>query len=505
MDNFVSKSVTGGLCTIVLAIAISACADTKSDLHVLYVGDHPDRVEQSPSARNIYRNAQGEIPEWHRGRTASFEHLLSQHFTDVTVVYSDEYTESISDNYDVTIFGDLPVAAKAAVYERDENSVTTAFEPAEYLSPKFDNASVLIGFVSPAIGQPLELKMDWLCLCLDAHAHNLETKHPIFNYPNKVDLTITSQPTPESYDYYYNGRDLGETIPMWRVQTTGYVTERGFQPGMVSSANGFSDAPDGEVIAAGVNTKSVSAVSLARHGNYFHWGFSARPDEMTDEAKRVFINTIHYIAKYDGQSAYSRRPYRARTRDSVLDIAHQVSYDTYSDYIETQVQSFEFLKNRIENRQEQGERLSFAERKTLSQDGPDIPSESEWLNDRVKNAFPEQLFERFGTNRDDYLKYYEKNLEFLVPGSGKYQYVVDADVESLNIANRDPQVLNVAISWLEEDTGDSRARSILERYTAESFDTAAEWREWFDKNADRFYFTDLDGHRFEVVPEPAGD
>ena len=509
MKSTVLKRFTGALCALVCALVLAftttAYAAAKSTLRVLYVGDHPNRIEQSPSASNIYRNEQGQIPKWYRNRTSSFERLLSQYFVEVAIVYSDEYQESVSDNYDVTVFGDLPKPMKGEIVETDENGDVVRFEAAQYLSPNFDNASLLIGFVSAAIGEPLELKMDWLCLCLDAHAHNIETNHPIFNYPNKIDLTIKPRPTPREYRYYYNGRDLGDTLPMWQVQTLGYIDEQAFQPGMVSSAEGFADAPDGEIIAAGVNTKSRSAVSLARHGNYFHWGFSASPDAMTDEAKRVFINAIHYIAKYDGQATYSRRPYQAKTREKALDVAYQVSLDTYKRYAQSELENFELQKRHIKRMQNRGEKMSFAERRFLSQKAPDILAESEWLNDRVKKAFPKKLVEKFGTDRDAYLKYYEANLEYLIPGNKKSHYIVDADAKSLELSNRDSKILSVAIDLLNKGGDNSKtAQRILERYTNESFTTAAQWQKWYDRNVGLFYFTDLNGHKFEVVPVTAG-
>lgn len=39
------------------------------------------------------------------------------------------------------------------------------------------------------------------------------------------------------------------------------------------SSVGFEDSPEAEVISSGVCAKSLDAVAIGRHGNFFHWGF----------------------------------------------------------------------------------------------------------------------------------------------------------------------------------------------------------------------------------------
>ena len=47
--------------------------------------------------------------------------------------------------------------------------------------------------------------------------------------------------------------------------------------------------------------KEVQPVAIARHGNFFLWGFSAQPSDMTLEAQKCFLNAVCYIKKFDGQ------------------------------------------------------------------------------------------------------------------------------------------------------------------------------------------------------------
>ena len=482
-----------------LSCGISAAGE-KSDLRILYVGVNPETAELTEVEKVGVLQMQ-RLLEFKKARTPSFERFLSEHFVVVDVVFADEYEESQSNGYDVTIFGDDIKPIKEAVREQNADGSWT-FEPEVYLSSGFDRAAILINTMGPNVSEALEYKMDWLCYCLDANAHDVKQEHPILNTPVNVDLTIASQPTPENYSKYYSGRYLPESLPMWRVQTEGYMDGKGFPIGMVSSGMGFDDAPDSEVIAGGVNTKPATAVALARHGNFFHWGFAAAPDEMTDEAKQVFLNTIHYIVQFDGEKPFSRRQLRAKTRDLALDSAYRASDadEQYKKYVEFIHYVTASDKKVLLMKQESGEKLSFNERRMLAQESPEVPTMEEYIEQRILGRLPDELVSEFGMEFDKYLDYYEENLEYLMPASGRYQYLADEDVVALGVSNRDPAILDTAISLWEQDSGNEHVRRILERYTTESFESASEWRAWYEANAGRFYFAELNGHKFRVIP-----
>ena len=131
--------------------------------------------------------------------------------------------------------------------------------------------------------------------------------HEIFRSPNQVELTIEDLPTEKSYLTRASGKDLGETMPMWRVQTEGYKDEKGMLIGVVTPGKVLDQAPDSEYISGGVNSKGCDSVALGRQGNYFHWGFAVSPTYMTEEAKLVFVNSIHYISKFKGQRAFVKK------------------------------------------------------------------------------------------------------------------------------------------------------------------------------------------------------
>ena len=42
---------------------------------------------------------------------------------------------------------------------------------------------------------------------------------------------------------------------------------------------------------------------------------------------------------------------------------------------------------------------------------------------------------------------------------------------------------------------------ILKRYTLKSFDKPIQWQRWYEKNKNRFYFSDVGGFKFRIIPD----
>jgi len=83
--------------------------------------------------------------------------------------------------------------------------------------------------------------------------------------------------------------------------------------GVVSDGYGFEDSPDCERISSGVNSKGPQAVAIGRQANMLQWGFYGAPDRMTESAKRVFLNAIVYMKRFDGHRPLARKQARARS------------------------------------------------------------------------------------------------------------------------------------------------------------------------------------------------
>src|SRR5262249_7448950 len=157
---------------------------------------------------------------------------------------------------------------------------------------------------------------------------------------------------------------------------------------------GFNDSPDAEAIASGLNSKGPTAVTLGRHGNFFLWGFSAQPSDMTPEARKCFVNSVCYIKKFDGQKPQVRKPSQGREWALV-----------YAGYVNL-IKDEKFLEQ----------------------------------------LFPEDLRKQFGTDAEKYRMYYQENLEYLHPSSSNGRIVVDEDVKALGLSNRKVELLDRCVS-----------------------------------------------------------
>src|SRR5262245_36050396 len=274
-------------------------------------------------------------------------------------------------------------------------------------------------------------------------AHGVVPTHEIFHKPHKVEITYQDMATPENYRHWPGGEALGKTMKVWRVQTKKFPE---IDPGLVSDPYGFADSPDAEVISSGQNSKGPDSVALGRHGNYFLWGFSAQPSDMTPEARKCFVNAIHYIKKFDGQKPLVRKTSSGREWALV-----------YAGYLR-QISDEPFL-NRL---------------------------------------FPEDLRQRFGKDPEKYVAYYKENLEYLHRAGN--HFAVDEDVKQLGLSNRKVELLDRCVAMLEAGEQPDLALRVLKRYTGENITEAAPWRAWLDKNRGRLYFSDVGGYQFRVGP-----
>lgn len=332
-------------------------------------------------------------------------------------------------------------------------------------------------------------------MCLDHSAHGVVSTHEIFRKPYEVALQWETITTPDNYRKYWNGRDLGPTMKAWRVQETGYVDDDSMSPGVVAGSWGFTDSPDAEFIAGGVNTKGPNYVAIGRHGPFFQWGFEASPKRMTASARYAFINASCYISRFDGQAPLTRKSFihRGRALDTSLRLRNvKKAYEGLVQFYADRKK----IRARAEAKQRAGEELTDAEKTELQFRPMDAPP-FEQYRDGLFRSFPQSIVEKFGKDEaglQKYLPYYEENIEF-VWYDGKH-YVVDEDAKALGISNRDTAILERAIGDLENGKDVERARRILTRYTDRTFSDARQWRTWFDAEGGELFFSDIDGYRF---------
>ncbi|PUV24630.1 hypothetical protein DCO56_14280 [Sphingobacterium athyrii] len=405
----------------------------------------------------------------------------------------------MSSQFDVTVIDGTPKAIAEKQLIKDTNGKITKYVPPAYLTENFNRPVVFIGETGEKLGRSIGLKLDWYCLCLDAYAHSFRKDHEIFKGPFPVKMTIETKPTPEdAFHYeYYLGKTTPKTLPMWRVQTKGYISDKGFRIGMVSRPWGFEDSPDAEAISSGVCAKTLDAVALGRHGNFFHWGFAASPEYMTPEAQSVLANAIVYISKFKDKGVIARKYLdRRATKEYLKELKYLATREAYESNKEMNLKFDQQMlddKKKAEEKKAKNEKLTTWEEQTLSYQPQPKQSFEDFLKESQKD-----LFSKFGTNTTAYLEYYDQNKDYFYAEDASYVITVDQDAKSLGIPNTDKRLLEKCISLLEKGEDVDKAKRILDRYTLLDFKTVQEWRSWFEKNKSRIFFTQSGGFYFMV-------
>jgi Disulphide bond corrector protein DsbC len=442
-------------------------------------------------------------------RARDFQSFLSRHFATVGTADLRTFTPKDAGAFDVIIFDWTPVMAGAhpKVVDGFVRVPRPPLPPS--LGKEYGRPTVLIGPVGGLIGDHEGLKTCTGCWCLDDAAHGLILTHPIFNTPLKVALQFEERPTPVEY-YNAPGIDPWGKMKVWPVQLQGAV---GLDPGVVAPGWGFTDAPDAEYISSGVNLKGPRSVAIGRHGNFLLWGFSAPPADLTPEACKCFVNAVCYIKKFDGQRPLIRVTPRSylESRDWALHLAQQAR-DVLDE--ERYVRSF---KERIEiARASPRGRMPLA---LANLDEAKIRARHKQAAKQVLDDFPPSVVAQCGQDGEKYVRYYERNLEYLLPqvevkvfenGGQKFEsktvhFAVDQDVKALGLSNRSIALLDRCVGMLEQGDRPSLALRILKRYTTENLKNSAQWRAWLEVNRRRLFFSDTGGYKFHARPANVND
>jgi hypothetical protein len=268
-----------------------------------------------------------------------------------------------------------------------------------------------------------------------AHAESLD--HEVYRTPLAVQPEFEYRKTPENYRRSYFGPgQVPDQIKVWRVQNT----QRG---NVVATGYGFEDSPDAEIIAVGFNHgKAYGDVGIGRQANVLQWGYSDPPSQMTEAGRRLFLNCIHYIHRFDGKTPLVRRESVGR-RNALL-------YVSYLKIVTDKQRLFNY-------------------------------------------SFPAELWQKYQSDPDGLLEYYKENLELVY---WDRIYRIDEDLKSLNLgSNRKAETLERLFELRKDPAHREIAQRLLDRYTDghTTFD--------FQKSRDRIYFSDVGGYKFFVVPE----
>ena len=485
IKNLMKKSILFSILLMVSVTMMGAVKKTK--LRVLYVGGHSD-IETIGAD---YDKAENERSV--KARTAAFEKLLNEYFTTVKVIQADEYNYKMSYDYDVTVLDGQPKPLEPRKDVREGQRFVKIIE-AKYFPDDFDRPVLTMAELGKNVGGRMGLKTDWYCLCLDQWALGMRTNHPIFKGPFKVKMTLVDRPTPDGAKEFAPmvGETLPETTKMWRVNTKGYMTDKGYKVGMVSRPWGFEDSPEAEWISSGNCAKSIDAMALGRHGSFFHWGFAGGAADMTEEAKPLFINAIVYISKFAGQHIIARKLYEGiATRIVAKENAYRVTANCYEDYkvmMEEHNKAMKRVSDSLKAVQAAGGKIGEMEKMYLQYQPQEIPTREGFLR-QMAGA----LYDKFGKDEAAYAKYYAENTPYFYGSFGSHELTVDEDAKSLGIPNNDLRLLDKAILLWETTEDVAKGRRLLERYTLLRYDNPKQYREWFLKYKDKLFFTESGG------------
>lgn len=276
--------------------------------------------------------------------------------------------------------------------------------------------------------------------------------HPVFQGPSKPAIATHDTDTPKSYRSYPEGRDLPARIQVWSVQQGKLGQEVDY--GLVSPPWGFEDSPDAETLSSGINTKGPTSVALGRQANLFLWGFAGDPTQMTESGRKVFVNVLCYMDRFDGHRVLVRR--ESESRDMAL---------LYAGFL-------------------------------------GLGDQPDDVKRHYRQRLPEDLLRDAGDDVAKLEAALRGELEYLrKPGE---RFEVDRDAKTLGISNRSPALLQAIAERLDRDAADAVARRLLASYLPQASAWAApELRAWIAESRERMFFSDVGGYRWFLDTNPA--
>lgn len=276
----------------------------------------------------------------------------------------------------------------------------------------------------------------------------------------RLDHTIFREPLDagvELVDHEWEREHDGRGV--WVVQTG--ELGRDVDYGLVSDGHGFEDSPDCERISGGINSKGPHAVAIGRQGNMLQWGFYAAPDEMTESARKAFLNAIVYMKRFDGAVPLVKK--ESRSRDWL------VQYIALAKDLATM---------------EESSRESY---RTF-----------------IAGRFPEPVIREHGLDAEALERWRAGNVEYVRHEQNRF--VVDDDLRSLGTSNRAPAFLELLEQRLSADASDELALRLARRYLpaevarAEPLATAS--LAWIREHREGAFFSDVGGYRWFAGPRP---
>lgn len=298
---------------------------------------------------------------------------------------------------------------------------------------------------------------------MDHQAHGLRLDHPVFRTPLTATFEFTEHSVPEQYAgkksvLYPDG--VGEVLRLTRFEN-----ERGYwNPTLVNHAGFFTDVPGFENLAEGHSAKVLGSLALARQGRYFYWGFSIDPERLTAPARKVFVNTLHYMAPRRGEETVR---FVCKPRQIL------------STYLDLHVRKPDYKRGIEEH----------------------FPGS---LTDEARAGY-------VGT-KEGCAAWLAENLPYVYSGKSerhsgtRYETIfdVDADAKALRTPNAERKSLEKWIALAGGGEGPDRERALrcLERYVPESLRPAdGDYAAFYAEHGRELFFVESTGFWWQRVPE----
>ncbi len=213
--------------------------------------------------------------------------------------------------------------------------------------------------------------------------------------------------------------------------------------GEALTLDGIVNSIDAELIAKGTSGKGPERGAIVRHGPYTLWGFEGPVENMTEEGKALFINTVYYSAKQKDASVLEKK-------------------------------------------------------QNSSRDGLFIYLTKKGLLGTVQQYLPK---EAKGKSIEETYNWLLENRAYLMNTGRPFE--IDELARTMNIPNYKKEYLQRLIVRLRDNPDDVESNKALVRYTGmEEFgNSAQEWQKWFDENKDYLFFSDTQGSQFLIDTE----
>lgn len=398
-------------------------------------------------------------------RMAESVAFLSKHFARVGTCDLKSDIESIAADFDVVIV-DWPASEPGA--DRLALRGPAIYQPVQLPQIKalaLDKPLMVMGVIGLLTTNYPTVPLEQQSISVRDYAHDTKLNHPIFQGPLPVEIQLEQTPQPADYFLHPGGKNIGETLDAWRVQTgTNY-------PGIGFDAKLFERSTSAEMISCGLNCSRPNSMSIGRNGNVFYWGFSASPANMTTAGQSCYVNAICYMTGFKDQLSQPPVTRDYAVRDLFLDQIYELRR-LDKRHFEASIDSYKRSLMLIS--------LEDAE-KALVDPPSYFRKDIEARAQAMLESVPADIRKQTGDDPEKLIAYYTQNLEYLYLDDER-NLQVDVDVKSMGLSNRSHEFIKRLFAMLDDPKQTTLAQKLTKRYVDYQANTPEEWHKFQSEN-----------------------